>query len=150
VLVTLMVSRIFSGGSCVAAGIEPEPASGVSFELSPVLAHAATPVDVRACVWERYSTWRFAMPKPPSSCASVTLYPRDSESDVFVNDPSVTSEPIMVRLTMMDQAGNPIFDSSARVQPHIWAAPNGLTLCYPDAYDAAVVATPAGRLVSQP
>jgi hypothetical protein len=34
-----------------------------------------------------------------------------------VFDPSLTSEPITVRVTMTDEGGNTIFDSSAQVQP---------------------------------
>jgi hypothetical protein len=67
-----------------------------------------------------------------------------------VFDPSLTSEPITVRVTMTDEGGNTIFDSSAQVQPQDVFATYEIQPCYPDTYDAAVVATPAGRLVSQP
>jgi hypothetical protein len=61
VLLTLVVIRIASlpMHGCTLVGIYPEPDSGVSFRLAPVLANAAMPVHVRACV--------------PSSCASITV-----------------------------------------------------------------------------
>jgi hypothetical protein len=126
--------------------------SGVSFDLTSVLAHAARPVHVRACV--------------PSSCASITVKKRSSDGSipihgpgigrewdplgsnvVRVNDSSLAWLPVTVRLTVEDQAGDPVFDSSARVQPHFYQ-PNGPG-CEPTAYGAAVVATRNGRLVPQ-
>ena len=103
-LLTLMVWAASGGGGCTLVGILPEPETGVSFALAPVLADAAMPVHVRACVRERYSTLRFAMPKPPSSCASFTFYALpDREWDkyevdpwnprgVFIEDPPLTWE----------------------------------------------------------
>jgi hypothetical protein len=108
------------------------------------------------------------MPKPSSSCASFTVYPdlpldredlwsddevdpwSDGEVDpwdprrVFIEEPPLTWEqPIAVRLTMRDQAGNSIFDSSAVVQPHtVRYEPS----CYGVIDVARVVATRAGRL----
>src|SRR5215207_1404501 len=76
-LLTLMVcaAATLPGGGCTLEGIFPEPETGVSFELTPFLADAAMPVHVLACVRERYSAWRgVAVPKPPSSCASFTVY----------------------------------------------------------------------------
>lgn len=157
-LLTLMVWAASGGGGCTLGGIIPEPETGVSFELAPFLADAAMPVHVRACVRERYSTWRFAMPKPPSSCASFTVYalpdreawwdnyevdPWDPRG-VFIEDPPLTWEqPIAVRLTMKDQAGNSIFDSSAVVQPYTVSYEPS---CYGVVDVASVVATRPGRL----
>jgi hypothetical protein len=136
---------------CTLVGIHPEPDSGVSFRLAPVLANAAMPVHVRACV--------------PSSRASITvrnwsvglLKGRGFGSDwylegsgmVRVKDPSLTLEPITVQLTMADRVGTSMFDSSAVVQPHMFA-PNGPPPCTPVTYDARVTATQIGRLVAQP
>jgi hypothetical protein len=157
-LLTLMVWAASGDRGCTLGAIIPEPETGVSFELTPFLADAAMPVHVRACVRERYSTWRVAMPKPPSSCASFTVYalpgrealwrkyqvdPWDPRG-VFIEDPPLTWEqPIAVRLTMKDQAGNSIFDSSAVVQPYtISYEPS----CYGVIDVASVVATRPGRL----
>ena len=104
--------------------------SGVSFDLSKVLADAARPLHGRACV--------------PSSCRSITVKKPGSRI-VTVNDPSLSWLPVTVRLTMEDQAGNPIFDGTARVQPHLWQ-PNGPG-CEPTVYVAGVIATRTGRLV---
>ena len=114
------------------------------------------PVHVRACVRERYSTLRFAKSKPPSSCASFTFYALpDREWDkyevdpwnprgVFIEDPPLTWEqPVAVRLTMKDQAGNSIFDSSAVVQPYTVSYEPS---CYGVIDVASVVATRPGRL----
>jgi hypothetical protein len=149
VLTALAASRIFSGGSCHLIGFEPEPYSSVGFDLAPALAKPARPIHVRACV--------------PSSCAFITVKKLISEpltgpgvgSDwlqlgpryVVVKDPSLTLEPITVRVTMTDQAGNPIFDSSAQVQPQMFE-PNGPG-CSPTWYEASVEATYAGRLVQE-
>ena len=126
--------------------------SGVKFDFTQVLADAARPVHVRACV--------------PSSCAYITVKKRSSDGsipirgpgfgrdwDAFssgvveVNDPSLAWLPVTVSLTVRDQAGVPIFDSSARVQPHMYQ-PNGPN-CEPTVYGAKVVATRTGRLVPQ-
>lgn len=149
ILMALAASRVVSHGGCTLMGIDPEPYSGVGFDLAPALAHPARPIHVRACV--------------PSSCASIIVKKLISEpftgpgvgSDwvqegpryVVVKDPSLTVEPITVRVTMTDQAGNPIFDSSAQVQPHRYA-PNGPG-CSPTWYEANVEATYAGRLVQE-
>jgi hypothetical protein len=147
ILVTLALSRIFSGGSCIAVGIEPEPRSGVTFDLAPFLAHAARPVRVRACV--------------PSSCSSMTIkrgpdpirgpgflsdWRPEGTRVVHVFDPSLTLEPITVRVTMTDEVDNTVFDSSARVQPEYSFADYEVPPCYPDAYEARVEAQPTGRL----
>ena len=145
ILLTLLVISIGSMHGCTLEGIIPEPESGVSFELAPFLADAAMPVHVRACVRERYSTLRFAMPKPPSSCASFTVYALSWDPrGVFIEDPPLTWEqPIAVRLTMKDQAGNSIFDSSAVVQPYTVSYEPS---CYGVIDVASVVATRPGRL----
>jgi hypothetical protein len=67
---------------------------------------------------------------------------------VQVIDPALTSTPITVSLSMKDQAGNSIFDSSAVVQPHKFQ-PNG-PFCDPTVYTGGVIATGTGRLVPQP
>jgi hypothetical protein len=136
ILLTLVVIRIASlpMHGCTLVGIYPEPDSGVSFRLDPVLANAAMPVHVRAC--------------GPSSCASISV--RDpSVRVVRVKDPSLTLEPITVRLAMNDQAGNSMFDSSTVVQPQMFA-PNGPPPCTPVTYDARVTTTQSGRLVPYP
>jgi hypothetical protein len=167
ILLTLVVIRIGSMDDCGWVEIYPEPDSGVSFNLFQVLANAGMPVHVRACVRQQpYSTFRGAMPEPASSCASITVrdwsvglfegrgfgsdwYLEGSSSRVVrVKDPSLTSEPITVQLTMEDQAGNSMFDSSAVVQPHMFA-PIGPPPC-PVTYDATVTATQTGRLVPYP
>jgi hypothetical protein len=147
VLVTLAVSRVFSGGNCIAVGIVPEPRSGVTFDLAPFLAHAARPVHVRACV--------------PSSCSSMTVkrgpdpfsgpgfssdWRPEGTRVVHVFDPSLTSAPVTVRVTMTDQGGTTIFDSSARVQPEYSFEDFEIPPCYPDAYEARVEAQSTGRL----
>jgi hypothetical protein len=66
---------------------------------------------------------------------------------VEVNDPSLAWLPVTVSLTMRDRAGNLMFVSSARVQPHMYQ-PNGPG-CEPTVYGAEVVATRTGRLVPQ-
>jgi hypothetical protein len=67
---------------------------------------------------------------------------------VQVIDPALTSTPITVSLSMKDQAGNSIFDSSAVVQPHKFQ-PNG-PFCDPTVYTGRVIATGTGRLIPQP
>jgi hypothetical protein len=145
ILLTLLVISIGSMHGCTLVGIYPEPESGVSFRLGPV-ANAAMPVHVRACV--------------PSYCVSNPVKNwivggrvgdsyLESSWVVRVKDPSLTLEPITVQLTMEDQAGNSMFDSSAVVQPHMFA-PNGPPPCTPVTYDATVEATRSGRLVPQP
>ena len=52
-------------------------------------------------------------------------------------------EPVAVRLTMKDQAGNSIFDSSAVVQPYTVSYEPS---CYGVIDVASVVATRPGRL----
>ena len=145
ILLTLLVISIGSMHGCTLEGIIPEPESGVSFELAPFLADAAMPVHVRACVRERYSTLRFAKSKPPSSCASFTVYALSWHArGVFIEDPPLTWEqPIAVRLTMKDQAGKSIFDSSAVVQPYTVSYEPS---CYGVIDVASVVATRPGRL----
>jgi hypothetical protein len=131
--------------------------------IRPGEAYLSMPVRVRACVRERYSGLRFAMPKPPSSCASFTVYPPlDGEAvwghdevdpwdprGVFIEDPPLTWEqPIAVRLTMRDQAGNSVFDSSAVVQPERHVLNCDLYCdCKPGQYQAHVVAMPNGSLI---
>jgi hypothetical protein len=167
-LLTLMVFAAATlPHGCTLEGIIPEPETGVSFDLTPFLgyrlitlgdAHVAMPVRVRACVRERYSSLRFAKPKPSSSCTSVSIYaPVDREDlwdndapnqwdsyEVFVKDPPLTWErPIAVRLTMWDEAGNSIFNSSAVVQPYTVSYEPS---CYGVIDVARVVATRPGRL----
>lgn len=158
-LLTLMVCAAATlPDGCTLEGIVPEPKNGVSFQVAPFLVDAAMPVHVRACVRERYSTLRLAMPKPSSSCASFTVYALpDGEArwtkhevdpfnprGVFIEEPPLTWEqPIAVRLTMKDQAGNSIFDSSALVQPSTVSYGHS---CYGVIDVAWVVATQPERL----
>ena len=169
---TLMVcaAATFSRGSCHTVGILPEPENGVFFDVDPFLADEARTVHARACVRERYSGLRFAMPKSSGSCASFTVYPdspldpespwseeadpwSDGEVDpweprqVFIEEPPLTWEqPIAVRLTIRDQAGNSIFDSSAVVQPFTVSYEPS---CYGVIDVASVEATRSGDLVPQ-
>jgi hypothetical protein len=126
VLLLALQGTLFYSNGCTLIGAY----SGVSFELSQVLEDAARPVHGRACV--------------RSSCRSITVKKLGSRI-VTVNDPALSWLPVTVRLTMEDQAGNPIFDGTARVQPHVWQ-PNGPG-CEPTVYVAGVVATRTGRLV---
>lgn len=66
---------------------------------------------------------------------------------VQVKDASLSWLPATVQLTVRDRTGNLIFDSTARVQPHMYQ-PNGPN-CEPTVYGAAVVATRTGRLVAE-
>lgn len=152
---------------CTLQGHLPEPETGVFFDVDPFLADEARTVHARACVRERYSGLKFAMPKPSSSCASFIVYadlplhredPYYDEVDpwsdgavnqgdprrLFIEEPPLTWEqPVAVRLTMTDQAGNSIFDSSAVVQPYTVSYEPS---CYGVKDVARVVATPAGGL----
>ena len=166
-ILTLAACGVLRQGPCHMGGVTPAD-SGVTFalsrlDLSPVLAHAAMPVHVRACVRDRYSTLRFAEPKPTSSCVSLTFDQRGpafsvdgqgtdldldpwSPPDVlYIKDPPVTWEvPIAVRLNV-SWANDSVFDSSAVVQPYK-LEPNGPG-CEPSMYTAQVVATRSGHLV---
>ena len=144
--------------------------SGVSFDLNPVLAHASMPVHVRACIpsscasfsVEHWGSGGYAFcdgpkcpPLPEPNGASIIAFMDPQEQrhwefqgilGVQVKDPALTFwTPIWVRLHVSDQAGNPIFDSSALVRPHMFQ-PNGPG-CDPTTYSARVVATPTGQLV---
>jgi hypothetical protein len=158
--------RLYARGLCTYIGAD----SGVQFDLTPVLAHAAMPVHVRACVRSCVS---FTVEKwgsgglevcyadscpPPKPYASdwIRIHASRGEGNwqpsgplgaVQVIEPTLAWLPVTVRVTMTDQAGNPIFDSSARVQPHMWQ-PNGPG-CEPTVYSAGVVATRTGRLVPE-
>ena len=66
---------------------------------------------------------------------------------VQVKDPALAWIPVTVRLTVEDQEGNAIFDSSAWVRPDRYQ-PNGAN-CEPTVYTEQVVATRTGRLVLQ-
>jgi hypothetical protein len=148
-LLTFAGVLLYARGVCTAVGAD----SGVSFDLSPVLAHTARPVNVRACV--RNSCASITVDKPTSDDLSPfhgpgvwrDWFPRDLEGVVQVNDSLLAWLPVTVRLTVEDQAGNLIFDAIGRVRPHMWQ-PNGPG-CEPTVYSAAVVATRSGRLVPQ-
>jgi len=155
---------------CTAVGAD----SGVTFDLTPVVAHASMPVHVRACIpnscasftveqWGSGAMEVCSAPSCPPLSAEpwarhyVRIHARGAEHDwetvyilgVQVKDPALTFwRPIWARLRVNDQAGNSIFDSSALVQPHMFQ-PNGPG-CAPTVYSAGVVATPTGRLVPQP
>ena len=159
---------LYSRGLCTMIGAS----SGIHIDLSSVLADASTPVHVHACV--QSSCVSFTVEQMGSgggevcfadSCPLGRTWPEDSfqihapsaERNLWdpagfpvvqVKDPSLSWLPITVRLNARDGAGNLIFDSSARVQPHMYQ-PNGPN-CKPTVYGAAVVATRAGRLVPEP
>jgi hypothetical protein len=151
-LLTLMVILSSPRGSCTLIGIEPGYSwvsfDLSSFDLSPVLAHAALPVQVRACVRERYSTSWFALPEPTSTCASFTVDQRGfaidgrgsdhdldplglpnvvlkdhdldpwSLPEVLFKEPSLSWEEPIAFRLNVSQSGNSIIDSSAAVLSH--------------------------------
>lgn len=151
--------------------------SGVSFDLSPVLAHASMPVHVRACVAsscvlltvEQWGSggievcWASPCPRwlEPRSAHDIRIRTRDEDGwavvgalVVDVRDPALappwpaTVRTVTVRLNMKDQTGNAIFDSSAVVLLRRFQ-PNG-PFCSPTVYRGSVVATSDGHLVPQP
>lgn len=167
--ILLALTMIISGTrSCTALGAY----SGISFDLTPVLAHASLPVHVRACIpsscasftVEHWGSEGLAVcdgakcpPLPAPNAAMIQFIDDQRQRDwwitgilvVQVNDPELTSwRPITVRLRLSDQAGNSTFDSSTLVKPHMFQ-PNGPG-CDPTTYSERVVATPTGRLVPQP
>ena len=163
-LLTLAV-LLSSSVSCTMIGAY----SGISFDLTSVLAHASMPADVHACVqsscvsftveqWgtgggvvcfadscRRGRTWGkgYKIHAPPAE-----MHSWDGGFPVMqVYDPSLSWLPVTVRLNVTDQTGNLIFDSSTRVQAHIHQ-PNGPN-CEPTVYQGSVVAMRTGRLVAQ-
>jgi hypothetical protein len=180
-LLTLLMILSSPRGSCTLIGIEPAH-SWVRFDLSsldlsPVLAHAALPVQVRVCVRERYSTSWFALPEPTTTCASFTVDQRGfaidgrgsdhdldplglpnvvlkdhdldpwSLPEVMLQEPSLSWEEPIAFRLNVSQSGNSIFDSSASVQAYKEEI-NGPG-CPPTIYSAEVAATRSGRLVPQ-
>jgi hypothetical protein len=164
--ILLALTTILSGTrSCTALGAY----SGISFDLTPVLAHASLPVHVRACIpsscasftVEQWGSEGFAVcdgpkcpPLPAPNGAMIEFIDDQRQRDwwitgilvVQVNDPELTFwRPITVRLRVSDRAGNSMFDSSALVKPHMFQ-PNGPG-CDPTTYSGRVVATPTGHLV---
>ena len=87
---------------------------------------------------------------------SVSFRTRDGHSvidvsrwGVTVREPILTSsEPVIVGLNVTDETGEPVFDSTAIVEPRK-LQPNG-AFCPPTAYVATVIATSDGRLDPQP
>jgi hypothetical protein len=147
ILLTLAVSRIFSGGRCITVGIEPEPSFGR--DLRPgALPRPRGEGGTRS--WLRAELLlindRRAWPGPDSRAGFLSDWRPEGTRVVHVFDPSLTSEPITVRVTMTDEGGNTIFDSSARVQPEYGFATYEIPPCYPDAYEARVEAQSTGRL----
>jgi hypothetical protein len=107
--------------------------SGVTFDLTRLLANESGHVRVRACV-ERMCVHHVA------SSSRWNTFP--------VNDPALTSlKSVEVQMVVTDH-GRPMFDSTGQVQLHK-LQPNGPD-CPPTAFAAAVAATPDGRLVQQP
>lgn len=108
--------------------------SGVTFDLSQILANRAGHVHVRACV--------------EGSCVT-RLASADRWNYVPVNVPSITGpRSVSVQLTVTDFGGRSIFDSTGDVRLHMFQ-PNGPD-CPPTAYAAAVAATPEGQLEQLP
>jgi hypothetical protein len=165
VILTLAVG-LFSKHMCTAIGAY----SGISFDLNPVLAHASSPVHVRACIpsscasftVEHWGSGGFAVcdapkcpPLPAPNGASAIEFIQQRQRDwemqgilvVQVKDPALAWIPVVVRLTVEDQEGNAIFDSSAWVRPDMYQ-PNGPN-CDTTVYTEEVVATRTGRLVLQ-
>jgi hypothetical protein len=148
--------------------------SGITFDLTSVVAHASMPVHVRACIpnscasftceqWGSGAMEVCSAPSCPPLSAEpwardyIRIHARGGEHGweavdflaVQVKDPALTFwRPIWVRLRVSDQAGNSIFDSSALVRPTMFQ-PNGPG-CDPIVYAGGVVAKPTGRLVPQP
>jgi hypothetical protein len=150
-LVALVMLLIAAGGAfdiCTGGSISSE----VTFRFMSLRDYTAPPLDVYACV--------------ESSCTLVTIegWQRNSVSfrtqdghsvidvsrwGVTVREPMLTSsEPLIVGLNVTDQTGEPVFDSTAIVEPRK-LQPNG-TFCAPTVYVATVVATSDASLVQQP
>jgi hypothetical protein len=107
--------------------------SGVTFDLTRLLANESGHVRVRACV-DRTCVQHLA------SSSKWNTFP--------VNDPALTSlQSVEVRVVVTDH-GRSIFDSTGQAQLHK-LQPNGPD-CPPTAFAAAVAVTPDGRLMQQP
>jgi hypothetical protein len=145
-LVMLLIADIGIFGYCTAMGAPP---TGVTFRFMPLRDYTAPPLDVYACVetsctlltiegWELHSVSYGTRDR--HSVADVSRW------GVTVRAPMLTSsEPVTVRLKVTAQTGDPVFDSTAIVEPRK-VQPNG-PFCPPTAYVATVIATSDGRLV---
>jgi hypothetical protein len=129
-LVVAVIVPLLAGCSgqhaCTAIGAT----SGVTFDLSALLAKVNGPLAAHFCV--------------ASVCTDQQVLPGTTPF-VRVDDPSLTSTAaVLVQLKAIDNAGAVVFDSSAIVTPRLFQ-PNGPN-CPPTAYGASVSATRAGRL----
>jgi len=147
-LVMLLVAAGGAFGICSGGSISLE----VTFRFMSLRDYTAPPLDVYACVessctlveiegWERNSV-RFRT-QDGHSVIDVSRW------GVTVREPILTSsEPVIVGLNVTDETGEPVFDSTAIVEPRK-LQPNG-AFCPPTAYVATVIATSDGRLDPQP